>query len=94
MAAGHDQNLYEIFADTDSEYDEEFEDFDDDENMEVFENRDDFFYPENWSEGGKDPLNGLIEHVQFCENTGIKVQVANNASISDYFSIFVDSEDF
>jgi hypothetical protein len=39
-------------------------------------------------------LNGLIEHVQFCENTGIKVQVANNASISDYFNIFVDSEDF
>jgi hypothetical protein len=36
----------------------------------------------------------LIEHVQFCENTGIKVQVANNASISDYFNIFVDSEDF
>ena len=28
MAAGHDQNLYEIFADTDSEYDEEFEGFD------------------------------------------------------------------
>ena len=53
-----------------------------------------FFYPENWSEGRKDPLNGLIEHVQFCENTGIKVQVANNASISDYFNIFVDSEDF
>jgi hypothetical protein len=50
----------------------------------VFENRDDFFYPENWSEGRKDPLNGLIEHVQFCENTGIKVQVANNTSISDY----------
>ena len=46
MAAGHDQNLYEIFADTDSENDEEFEDFDDDENMEVFENRDDFFDPE------------------------------------------------
>ena len=55
MATGHDQNLYEIFADTDSEYDEEFEGFDDDENMEVFENRDDFFYPENWSEGRKDP---------------------------------------
>jgi hypothetical protein len=36
----------------------------------------------------------LIEHVQFCENTGIKVQVANNASISDYFNMFVDSEDF
>jgi hypothetical protein len=54
----------------------------------------DFFDPENWSEGRKDPLNGLIEHVQFCENTGIKVQVANNASISDYFNIFVDSEDF
>ena len=53
-----------------------------------------FFYPENWSEGRKDPLNGLIEHVQFCENTGIKVQVANNASISDYFNMFVDSEDF
>jgi hypothetical protein len=94
MAADHDQNLYEIFADTDSENDEEFESFDDDENMEVFENRDDFFDPENWSEGRKDPLNGLIEHVQFCENTGIKVQVANNASISDYFNIFVDSEDF
>jgi hypothetical protein len=93
MAAGHDQTLYEIFADTDSENDEDFEGFDDDENMEVFENRDDFFYPENWSEGRKDPLNGLIEHVQFCENTGIKVQVANNASISDYFNIFVDSED-
>ena len=31
MVAGHDQNLYEIFADTDSEYDEEFEGFDDDE---------------------------------------------------------------
>jgi hypothetical protein len=31
MAAGHDQNLYEIFADTDSENDEEFEGFDDDE---------------------------------------------------------------
>jgi hypothetical protein len=45
MAAGHDQNLYEIFADTDSENDEEFEGFDDDENMEVFENRDDFFLP-------------------------------------------------
>ena len=30
-----------------SEYDEEFEGFDDDENMEVFENRDDFFDPEN-----------------------------------------------
>jgi hypothetical protein len=25
---------------------------------------------------------------------GVKVQVANNASISDYFNIFVDSEDF
>jgi hypothetical protein len=25
MVAGHDQNLYEIFADTDSENDEEFE---------------------------------------------------------------------
>lgn len=96
MAAGHDQNIYEIFiyeifADTDNEYDEEFEGFDDDENMEVFENMGDFFYPENWSEGRKDPL---IEHVQFSENTGIKVQVANNASISDYFNIFVDSEDF
>ena len=31
MAAGDDQNLYEIFADTDSENDEEFEGFDDDE---------------------------------------------------------------
>jgi hypothetical protein len=41
---------------TDSENDEDFEGFDDDENMEVFENRDDFFYPENWSEGRKDPL--------------------------------------
>ena len=45
MAAGHDQNLYEIIADTDSEYDEEFEGFDDNQNMEVFENRDDFFLP-------------------------------------------------
>ena len=89
MAAGQDQNICDIFADTDSEYDEEFEGFDDDENMEVFENRDEFFYPENWSEGRKDPLNGLIEHVQFCENTGIKVQVANNASISDYFNILL-----
>ena len=35
MVAGHEQNLYEIFADTDSENDEEFEGFDDDENMEV-----------------------------------------------------------
>ena len=63
MAAGHDQNLYEIFADTDSEYDEEFEGFDDNENMEVFENRDDFFYPENWSEGRKNPLNSMPIHV-------------------------------
>jgi hypothetical protein len=39
MAAGHDQNLYEIFADTDSEYDEEFEGFDDDEISEYDENR-------------------------------------------------------
>ena len=38
MAAGEDKNICEIFADTDSEYDEEFEGFDinvDDENMEV-----------------------------------------------------------
>ena len=93
MAAGQDQNICDIFADTDSEYDEEFEGFDinvdDDENMEVIENRDYFFDPENGSEGRKDPL---IEHVQFCENAGIKVQVAHNASISDYFNIFVDSE--
>ena len=78
-----------IQINTDGENDEEFEGFDDDENMEVFENRDEFFYPENWSEGRKDPLNGLIEHVQFCENTGIKVQVAKNASISDYFNILL-----
>jgi hypothetical protein len=63
MAAGHDQNLYEIFADTDSEYDEEFEGFDDNENMEVVENRDDFFYLENWSEGRKDPLSCMPIHV-------------------------------
>jgi hypothetical protein len=54
MAAGQDQNICDIFADTDSEYDEEFEGFDinvdDDENMEVIENRDYFFDPEN---GGK-----------------------------------------
>ena len=36
----------------------------------------------------------MIEHVQFCENVGINGQVANNASISDYFNAFVDSEDF
>jgi hypothetical protein len=44
MAAGQDEYICEIFADTDSEYDEEFEGFDinvdDDENMEVIENRD------------------------------------------------------
>ena len=95
MAAGQDEYICEIFADTDSEYDEEFEGFDinvdDDENMEVIENRDYFFDSENWSEGRKDPL---IEHVQCCENDAIKVQVANNASISDYFNIFIDSEDF
>ena len=59
--------------------------------MEVIENRDYFFDSENWSEGRKNPL---IEHVQFCENAGITVQVANNASISEYFNIFIDSEDF
>jgi hypothetical protein len=54
--------LYEIFTDTDSENDVDFEGFDDDENMEVFENRDGFFFPENWSEGRKDPLKVLIGH--------------------------------
>ena len=49
MAAGQDKNICEIFADTDSEYDEEFEGFDinvdDDVNMEVIENRDDICLP-------------------------------------------------
>lgn len=97
MASDNDQNIYELFADTDSENEEEFEgfsndDIENDENDNVdLENRHDLFDSDNWTNGRRDPH---TEIPQFTENPGRNPDVSENATPLDYFNLFVNDNDF
>ncbi|VDI63601.1 Hypothetical predicted protein, partial [Mytilus galloprovincialis] len=88
------ENICELFADTDSE-NEEFEGFtendfaEDDLNIDNVSERDDLFDIDNWVMGEKNP-----ELLPFTQTPGIKCDLPDNASVSDYFYLYVNENDF
>ena len=93
--ASDDQNIYEIFADTDSENEEQFEGFsdesDNDENNTDLNDRNDLFDADNWTNGRRPALH---ETPQFSQNPGRRPHIPDNATPLQYFNLFVNDNDF
>jgi hypothetical protein len=96
MASGNDQTIHEIFADNDSENEDEFEGFDPEDisidlNNENNENgRTDLFDSEKWGVGSRQDQ----EPLTFSTVPGRRVPLPETTTVSDYFNIFIKDDDF
>lgn len=93
-----DYQWLEIFADTDSENEEEFEFFDAEdvnENFQSDENIDEHEYvfdAEKWDVGSRD--NSENGPIKFVETPGRNYDINDSATPSDYFELYLDNNDF
>ena len=93
-----DNSYLEIFADSDSDNEEEFEYFlpdditnDNNQYEENFDSREYLFDSDKWDVGGRDNSHGPIK---FTETPGRNYDVDENATVLDYFELFFDKDNY
>ena len=92
-SSASDQNvdILELFADTDS-VNGDFEGFDpleNDEDQDINGDRDDLFDVDNWEYRDRNPT-----VLEFTPVPGRNRHVCDNASVCDFFNLFVTNDDF
>jgi hypothetical protein len=93
MASGNDQTIHEIFADNDSENEDEFEGFDPEDiyiDLNNENGRTDLFDSEKWGVGSRQDQ----EPLTFSTVPGRRVPLPETTTVSDYFNIFIKDDDF
>jgi hypothetical protein len=93
MASGNDQTIHGIFADNDSENEEEFEGFGPDDiyiDLNNENSRTDLFDSEKWGVGNRQDH----EPLTFSTDPGRRVPLPETTTVSDYFNIFMKDDDF